>query len=106
MHYSDEPSMVRVDFWKASPAGRFKWSHTAAVKWTGGYDGDLFRAFAESLRRHLWDEEKQSLRCGGLRATCLEPYHLTAHPLSILVDDIPQLLVNAGAPVEQRATEH
>lgn len=47
MHYSDQPSMVRVDFWKVSPAGRFKWSRTAAVKWTGGYDGDIFRAFAE-----------------------------------------------------------
>lgn len=102
MGYSSDDSMVRVDFWK--PSG--KWSATEALKWTGSYTSDIFKAFAESLRRLLWDEENQRLRYSGMRVTCLEPYHANAHPLSILVDDIPQLLVNAGAPIEQRATEH
>lgn len=103
MGYSSDDSMVRVDFWK--PSG--KWSAVEALKWTGSYKGDIFRAFAESLRRLLWDEENQRLRYSGMRVTCLEPYHEHAHPISILVDDIPQLLVNLGAPVELRPlTEH
>lgn len=74
MGYIDDPSMVRVDFFK--PGG--KWYCTEAVRWTGGYgDVEIHEAFAESLREHLQG------RLHGMVAVCLEPYHSYAHPLML-----------------------
>lgn len=86
MNYSDNPAMVRVDFFK--PSG--KWYCTEAVKWTGAYYGSnidgqtfssecqpIYDAFAQSLRDHL---EK---RLSDMTAICLEPYHQFTHPLMI-----------------------
>ena len=74
MGYIDDPSMVRVDFFK--PGG--KWYCTEAVAWTGGYgDVEIHAAFAESLRDHLKG------RLHGMVAVCLEPYHAYAHPLML-----------------------
>ncbi len=77
MNYSDDPAMVRVDFFKASG----KWYTTEAVKWTGGYHGiSLHDSFNKSLREHFKESPK---RLSEMDAVCLEPYHENAHPLCI-----------------------
>ncbi len=76
MGYSDDDSMVRVDFFK----GGGKWYTTEAVKWTGGYfskESSPLDAFAASLRRHLGD------RLSEMDAVCLHPYHEHSYPLMI-----------------------
>ena len=81
-HYSDDPAMVRVDFWK--PSG--KWYTTEAVKWTGKYrkendDGwNIHEQFAKSLRDHFKDTPD---RLSDMDATCLEPYHEYSHPIQL-----------------------
>jgi hypothetical protein len=76
MGYSDDESMVRVDFFK--PSG--KWYCTEAVRWTGGWAGKeqlIHEAFAKSLNKHLGDRLKE------MDAVCLEPYHEFSHPIQI-----------------------
>lgn len=75
-NYSDDPAMVRVDFFK--PGG--KWYCTEAVKWTGGYVEaiPIHTAFALSLRDHLGGP-----RLSEMTAVCLEPYHANTHPVMI-----------------------
>jgi hypothetical protein len=90
MGFSDDNSMVRVDFFK--PSG--KWYMTEAVKWTGPYHGTdehgkitlLHDAFRQSLRDHLVQTDGRT-RLAGMRAICLEPYHEYAVPLCF---DIPE----------------
>ena len=75
MGYSDDDSIVRVDFFKASG----KWYETEAVKWTGSYDEGLIHdEFAKSLRDHLEDD-----RFKEMDAVCLEPYHAHGYPIQI-----------------------
>lgn len=78
MGYSDDESMVRVDFFK--PSG--KWYTTEAVKWTGEWKGTalIHDAFAQSLRGHFKDTPN---RLSDMDAICLEPYHEHAHPIQI-----------------------
>ena len=74
MGYSDDPAMVRVDFFK--PSG--KWYTTEAVKWTGAWaakEQGLFAAFAKSLKDHLGN------RLSEMDAICLKPYHEHEHPI-------------------------
>jgi hypothetical protein len=76
MGYSEDESMVRVDFFK--PSG--KWYTTEAVKWTGMYgakEQSIQEAFAQSLNIHLGD------RLCDMDAVCLDPYHELAHPIQI-----------------------
>lgn len=74
-HYSDDPSMVRVDFFK--PSG--KWYTTEAVKWTGGVRDCLIHdAFKKSLLDHFKDTPE---RLSDMDAVCFEPYHDNAHPI-------------------------
>jgi len=78
-HYSDDPAMVRVDFWKQSG----KWYITEAVKWSGSWKGSeqgIHDAFAQSLRDHF---AKRPTRLSDMDATCLEPYHEHSHPIQI-----------------------
>jgi hypothetical protein len=80
-NYSNDPAMVRVDFWK--PFG--KWYCTEAVKWTGEWKGEkakqsIHEAFAQSLRDHFKDTPD---RLSEMDATCLEPYHEYSHPIQI-----------------------
>ncbi len=103
-HYSEDPSMVRVDFFKESG----KWYCTEAVKWTGktGWvhdpsksDGSVMRAeFAKSLRDHLRHPTpidiavdghvvEDTYRLTDMRAVCLEPYHKNSHPICMMVQD-------------------
>jgi hypothetical protein len=87
MGYSDDPTMVRVDFFK--PSG--KWGYTEAVRWTGGWDKthDLHEAFRTSLRDHLGPPNPKfnNVRMAGLRAVCLEPYHEAGYPICY---DVPE----------------
>ncbi len=88
-HYSDDPAMVRVDFWKSSG----KWYTTEAVKWSGKWHGSIkdgictqqetqyiFDAFAQSLREYFKDNPD---RLSDMDATCLEPYHEHSHPIQL-----------------------
>lgn len=79
MGYSDDPAMVRVDFFK--PGG--KWYDTEAVRWTGAYNSlkrggqPAHEAFKTSLRDHLQGRMRE------MTAVCLEPYHEHGFPLMI-----------------------
>ncbi len=75
MHYSNDPCMVRVDFFK--PNG--KWMYTEAIQFIG-YDDYIFDAFARSLREHF---KNNPLCYSDLDAICLEPYHKYAHPIQL-----------------------
>lgn len=70
MNYSNEPSMVRIDFWK--PSG--KWYTTEAMKWVG-YNGYIWDEFKDSLQKHL------GIRMADMTVTCLEPYNKNSFPL-------------------------
>jgi len=85
-HYSDNPGMVRVDYWK--PSG--KWYMTEAVQWTGRYNGKdalIHEAFADSLAAHF-----KGRVLDDFRATCLEPYHEHAHPISLDLRRVPEII--------------
>jgi len=87
-NYSNDPAMVRVDFWKSSG----KWYTTEAVKWTGQWHGSIkvgishkdvqliHDAFAQSLRDHFKNDPS---RLSDMDATCLEPYHEFSHPIQL-----------------------
>ena len=76
MGYSEDPSMIRVDFFK--PTG--KWYCAEAVKWIGAWYENvesIHDGFKYSLREHLGN------RLSGMDAVCLHPYHEHAHPICI-----------------------
>ena len=76
MGYSDDDSMVRVDFFRSSG----KWYTTEAVRWTGSYEADLFEGFKQSLRDHFMDAPR---RLSEMDAVCLHPYHQNAYPIQL-----------------------
>ena len=85
MGYSEDDSMVRVDFFK--PSG--KWYCTETVRWltyhslSSQLEGKLTHdAFREALENHFNDNPG---RLRGMTAICLEPYHEHAHPISIII---------------------
>lgn len=88
MGYSDDPNMVRVDFFKVRENGHIgKWYCTEAVKWTGAWEGDnqgIFDAFRQALREHFGAKP----RLAGMVAVCLKPYHEHKHPLVMHVDEL------------------
>lgn len=78
-NYSEDPSMVRVDFFKQSG----KWYCTEAVKWTGEWKGDkqdIHESFKQSLRDHFKDTPN---RLSDMEAICLAPYHEYTHPIQV-----------------------
>jgi hypothetical protein len=84
MNYSNDDSMVRVDFFK--PSG--KWYETVAVKfvcyWSSDKPGGMLveDAFVKSLELCMGDRLK------GMTAVCLEPYHEHTHPLMVVYKGI------------------
>lgn len=79
MGYTEDASMVRVDFFKESG----KWYTTEAVKWTGGWNSKnvmIHDAFVQSLRDHFKDAPN---RLSDMDAVCLHPYHERPYPLCI-----------------------
>lgn len=78
-NYSNDPAMVRVDFWK--PSG--KWYTTEAVKWTAPWKGSevlIHDGFKKSLKDHFKNDPE---RLSDMDATCLEPYHEYSHPIKL-----------------------
>lgn len=93
MGYTQDDSMVRVDFFNPRSGGGGKWYCTEAVKWLI-YDsthdqhgapqegGKLLEdAFREALDAHFGDRP----RLNGMLAVCLEPYHQHGHPITMMV---------------------
>ena len=79
MGYTEDPSMVRVDFFKSTG----KWYTTEAVKWTGSWKGSeqlIHNAFAQSLRDHF---KERPTRLSDMDAICLHPYYEMEHPIQI-----------------------
>jgi len=74
-NYSDDPEMVRVDFFK--PIG--KWYATESIRFIR-YKGLIQDAFRDSLDIHL-----ENKRYNGMTAVCLNPYHEHSYPLMIKV---------------------
>jgi hypothetical protein len=76
MGYSDDDSIVRVDFFK--PSG--KWYTREAVKWTGEFTSRghlIHEEFAKALRDALGD------RLTDMDAICMEPYYEHPFPIQI-----------------------
>ena len=71
MGYSNDESMVRVDFFK--PSG--KWYTTEEMKWIGYDTENIHEAFALSLRKAF------GMHYTDMDVICLEPYHEHAFPL-------------------------
>ena len=91
MGYSEDPRMVRVDFFK--PSG--KWYTTKDVKWTGSWEKSLVEEeFAVSLLAHLKTEASEELRLRDMVAVCLEPYHTHEYPVSVKIVDITTTVDN------------
>jgi len=79
MGYTEDPAMVRVDFFK--PSG--KWYETEAVKWTGAWKGSeqlIHDAFKQSLRDHFKNSPD---RLSDMDAVCIHPYHEMEHPIQV-----------------------
>lgn len=78
-NYSDDPSMVRVDFFK--PSG--KWYATEAIKWDhyGTEESNKGELIYDTFKRCLQDQLKG--RLSEMIAVCLHPYHQHAHPLML-----------------------
>lgn len=87
MGYCVEDDVVRVDVFKSSG----KWSHTVAMKWTGGWSKDnyIHDAFRESLEDYVEINSRGSCKLEGYSKgttfICLEPYHELSHPLSLTI---------------------
>lgn len=75
-HYSNDESMVRVDFFK--PSG--KWYTAETMQWQG-YNGEIHDEFQRSLENHLQG------RLQGMTAVCLQPYNKHSHPLMARVPE-------------------
>lgn len=76
MHYSNQPSMVRVDFWK--PSG--KWYATEEMPFLYGWGENkllIHEAFKRSLKVCFGN------RFSGMDVTCLEPYHEHSRPIQL-----------------------
>lgn len=77
MGYSENPEMVRVDFFRESG----KWYTTEAIRWIG-YRGDIFEEFRKSL---MAADVGFGKRLSGMWAVCLEPYNEHKFPLMIKI---------------------
>lgn len=90
MNYSDDPSMVRVDFFK--PSG--KWYATEAVKWLTyeAKDKMISEAFKGALVKHLLKKDR-TLRLAGMTAVCLDPYHESSFPQMVVIQESISLMM-------------
>lgn len=75
-YYSDNPRMVRVDFFKKSG----KWYDTIALEWVGEYGEHslIYDEFIKSLGKACLNNYHD------LTAVCLNPYHTHEHPLMVI----------------------
>lgn len=74
-HYSNNPAMVRVDFFKESG----KWYTTEQMEMLGGWDKEtlVHDVFIKALGRAFPEHYHE------FTAVCLEPYHENAYPLMV-----------------------
>lgn len=72
-HYSNDPTMCRVDFFK--PGG--KWKYTEGVPFDDNYHLNPVDGLKRALRTHCQGRFK------GLVAVCLHPYSKYEHPVMI-----------------------
>lgn len=79
MGYSNDVTMVRVDFFKNSG----KWYTTEAVKMEAWDEPIVHDVLKEAINDTFYLPEEGRLRYGGMIAVCLEPYHKNAHPLML-----------------------
>ena len=80
MGYSEDPTMVRVDFFRQ----HCNWYTTEDVKWTGAYlaaEASLHEAFRKTLREHLGKRFSEYFE--QMTAVCLNPYHELSHPIML-----------------------
>jgi hypothetical protein len=74
MNYSNNPAMVRVDFFKESG----KWYATEQMEWLFWNQKFLIHdAFLHCLVQNF------NGRYSGMTAVCLHPYHELEHPIMI-----------------------
>jgi hypothetical protein len=84
MNYSDNESSCRVDLFTQNG----KWKYTIAVDFGVFYNEPLIHdAFRMAMQRYFDEWDRGEVRYRGMRAVCLEPYHVHAHPITI---DIPE----------------
>ena len=80
MNYSENPSMVRVDFFKASG----KWYTTEEMQW------DRYSVDKDGTNELIHDTFRRCLKHGfdgyysGMTAVCLEPCHEHGYPLMLI----------------------
>ena len=77
-HYSNNPGMVRVDYFKASG----KWYMTEAVDMSNYWDGSLF--IHDAVRLAL---QHEGLWKPHFTMVILEPYHENAYPIMFVASD-------------------
>lgn len=82
MGYSDDPKMVRVDFFKESG----KWYDTVALRWdrysSKDDQGKVIELIHDTFRRCLREQFPNIYL--GMRAVCLKPYHEHSHPITVI----------------------
>ena len=81
-YYSNDPAMVRVDFWKESG----KWYATEQIEFAEYNDPDMWKVLEEGIRKKL-TRDNGRIAYAGMRATCLAPYHVHSHPISLIVPE-------------------
>ena len=79
-HYSDNASMVRVDFFK--PGG--KWYMTEAHDMEDYYDVVPIHEALKQVLSHSREGHPDFWK--QFTVVCLEPYHIYAHPIMIVAE--------------------
>lgn len=82
MGYSEDPQIVRVDFFLTDSG---KWLTTEEVRWDevyyfSNYTSSIQEAFAIVLREHFKDNPK---RLSNTDAVCLDPYYEFPQPVCL-----------------------
>jgi len=80
IHYSNDSSMVRIDFFRTSG----KWHCTESIKWDRYHSKDKegnIELIHETFKRCL--REQLGGRLSEMIAVCLDPHHEHSHPLMV-----------------------
>ena len=81
-HYSENPNMVRVDYWKESG----KWYMTEAVDMDNVYQVPLVQVAVEVAMNDHWEKTRSPDRrqaWNQFTITVTEPYHMNAYPVMV-----------------------
>ena len=86
-HYSENPNMVRVDYWTESG----KWYMTEAVDMNAGYDVPLVHVAVELAMNDHWEKTRSTERrraWNQFTITIAEPYHMSEYPVMIKANTV------------------